>query len=237
MRRRLAIFDWDGTLCDSAAVITEAMQEAIAALGLPPRDDEQIRVLIGLGLDDVFRRLYPEIPLDALRGMFERYRRSWLARTAHREPPLFPGALEAVAALAEQGWTIAVATGKSRAGLDRALSWHAELARLVSHSRCADETAPKPDPRMLRELIAETGIPPQGALMIGDTSYDMRMAATVGVPAVGVACGVHAPQALREAGAGAVLETVAQLPDWLAGEGARLTAAPARSDAAAAPRR
>ncbi len=211
---KLLIFDWDGTLADSAAQIVGAMQAAIEGLKLPPRSDESIRELIGLGLNEGLQRLYPELELAGLRALLDGYRANWLAEGAG-EAPLFPGALDALCALHESGWRVAIATGKSRRGLDRSLAHHVELARVVVNSRCADETASKPDPLMLRELLADEGLTPAQALMIGDTEYDMAMARALGMPGLGVACGVHAPDRLRQAGAAAVIGTVAGLPSWL----------------------
>ena len=212
---KLLIFDWDGTLADSAAQIVGAMQGAIRGLKLPPRSDDSIRELIGLGLNEGLQILYPDIELDGLRRLLNGYRAKWLSEGAG-EAPLFAGALQAAQGLETQGLRIAVATGKSRRGLDRSLAHHAELRAIVKNSRCADETASKPDPLMLRELLADEGLEPQQALMIGDTAYDAAMARAIGMPALGVACGVHAPSRILQAGAAAVIESVRELPAWLA---------------------
>lgn len=212
---KLLIFDWDGTLADSAAQIVQTMQTAIAGLGLPPRSDESIRELIGLGLNDVLVRLYPELELNALRALLEGYRRTWITQSASTEAPLFEGALAALEGLHGAGFRLAVATGKSRRGLDRSLTHHAALRRLLCNSRTADETASKPDPLMLRELLADEELEVAEAVMIGDTEYDVAMAAAIGMPAVGVVCGVHAGERLRVAGARALLQAVAELPAWL----------------------
>lgn len=214
-RVRLLIFDWDGTLADSAAQIVSSMQRAIAALGWPARDDTTIRELIGLGLDDVLRTLYPDADLAELQRLLMGYRAQWLADPIG-EAALFAGSLEALRALHGQGFRLAVATGKSRRGLDRSLRHHGELAALFANSRTADETASKPNPLMLRELLADEGLQPDEALMIGDTDFDMAMAAALGMPALGVTCGVHPELRLRQAGAQTLLESVAALPSWLA---------------------
>ncbi len=211
---KLLIFDWDGTLADSAGQIVAAMQAAITALDLPPRSDASIRELIGLGLNEGLRILYPDLELGGLRRLLDGYRAKWLAEGAG-ESVLFQGALEAVQALQSSGLRVAIATGKSRRGLDRSLRNHGELKRLLVNSRCADETASKPDPRMLRELLIDERLEPEQALMIGDTEYDAAMACAIGMPAVGVACGVHAPQRMLRAGAHAVIESVRELPVWL----------------------
>ncbi|HUS23960.1 MAG TPA: HAD-IA family hydrolase [Candidatus Binatia bacterium] len=215
----LLIFDWDGTLADSAGAIVGGMQLAIAELGLPPRSDRQIREMIGLGFEDAVQRLYPELPFDELMQRFGRY-----ARTAPpqrhdggpAEAPLFEGALAALEALHREGYRIAIATGKSRRSLERSLRHHPGLAVLLSCSRCADETTSKPDPHMLRELLELEDLAPQRALMIGDTEYDIAMAAALRMPALGVACGVHDRERLRSAGAVDLLDHVGELPAWLA---------------------
>ncbi|MEW6168578.1 MAG: HAD-IA family hydrolase [Pseudomonadota bacterium] len=214
MKYRLLIFDWDGTLADSAGQIVGAMQAAILGLGLPPREDAAIRELIGLGLNEGLQRLYPELELQALRALLDGYRAKWLSEGAG-EAPLFAGALAALQELHGVGFRLAIATGKSRRGLDRSLAHHSELARLLINSRCADESASKPDPLMLRQLLDEEGIEPEQALMIGDTEYDMAMAAAIGMPRLGVACGVHEAGRLLRSGAHTVIEAVASLPGWL----------------------
>jgi phosphoglycolate phosphatase len=215
LKYRLLIFDWDGTLADSAAQIVNAMQTAIRGLNLPPRPDESIRELIGLGLNEGLQRLYPELEVEGLRRLLDGYRAKWLAEGAG-EAPLFEGALDALRGLHEAGYRLSVATGKSRRGLDRSLRHHADLNRLIVSSRCADETASKPHPRMLEELLALEDVAASEALMIGDTEYDMAMARAIGMPALGVTCGVHAPQRMLDAGAHALIESVRHLPRWLA---------------------
>lgn len=212
---QLLIFDWDGTLSDSAATIVDTMQVAIRDLGLPPRTDDSIRELIGLGMNDVLTRLFPELELEGLKALLGRYRAQWLS-AGTGEAPLFAGALEALQALHGQGFRIAVATGKSRRGLERSLAHHAEVRRLLVSSRTADETASKPDPLMLRELLQLDGLTAADALMVGDTEYDMAMAAAIGMPGAGVICGVHHPERLLQAGASVLLEGVSGLPGWLA---------------------
>lgn len=210
----LLVFDWDGTLSDSAAHIVASMQGAILELGLPLRDDAAVRDLIGLGLTDGMRLLYPELDTEGVLELLAGYRRRFFSPGAMVESPLFDGVLETLQGLAEQGYLLAVATGKSRRGLDRALAHHHPLGGCFIATRTADETASKPDPLMLRELLVELDVPPHKALMIGDTEYDAQMARSLTVPMLGVACGVHEPQRLLAAGACAVLERVAELPDW-----------------------
>ncbi|MDP3857555.1 MAG: HAD-IA family hydrolase [Stagnimonas sp.] len=214
----LLIFDWDGTLSDSAQVIVDSMQGAIAALKLPPREDHQIRELIGLSLGDGMRRLYPEAAPGEVMSLLESYRRQWLGPSGGgaNEAPLFAGTETVLEQLHGVGYGLTVATGKSRPGLDRSLRRHAGIKPLFLLTKTADETAAKPDPLMLRETLAELGVPAERALMIGDTEYDAAMAAAIGMPALGVACGVHDHGRIRAAGAMAVIDSVRDLPDWLA---------------------
>lgn len=213
-RFELLIFDWDGTLADSAAQIVTSMQAAIAALKLPQRTDHEIRDLIGLGMHDVLYRLFPELKPDDVMSLLASYRAAYLGNLPP-EAPLFAGALEGLRKLHSEGYRLAVATGKSRAGLNRSLAHHAEVRDLMISTRTADETASKPDPLMLKELLQEFDVPASRALMVGDTEYDAHMAAALGMPMVGVICGVHDDSRLRRAGAEAVLEYAAQLPLWL----------------------
>ncbi|MDB5988530.1 MAG: family hydrolase [Nevskia sp.] len=210
----LLIFDWDGTLADSVGQIVATMQQAIAALGLPPRADQQISELIGLGFSDSLTRLYPQMDMPTLLRLLREYRER-APGTAYAAP-LFAGAAESLSALRDDGYLLAVATGKPRAGLQRSLASHTHLQPLFTITRCADETANKPDPLMLREILAETGIAAERALMIGDTEYDIAMARAIGVPALGVACGVHDAGRQLRAGALAVVESARAVPGWLA---------------------
>lgn len=216
MTRRydLLIFDWDGTLADSEGLIVRSMQAAIADLNLPPRDNAAIGQLIGLGLAEGMQQLYPEIDTEELIRLLMSYRAKFVGQ-GHNEAPLFEGAEPALTQLADSGHVLAVATGKSRPGLNRSLKHHATLRTLFAATRTADETANKPDPLMLRELLAELEVPVERALMIGDTEYDAAMARAIGMPMLGVACGVHAPQRILAAGAMALVESVSALPDWL----------------------
>ncbi len=213
----LLIFDWDGTLADSAAAIVATMQQAIRALELPPRSDRQIAELIGLGLNEALTALFPEFTAQDLDRLFAKYRESWLSRVSVGEAALFPGAEAALRDLHARGYRLAVATGKSRAGLDRSLAAEPALAACLSHSRCADETASKPDPLMLLELLHEAGVEPGRALMIGDTSYDVEMAQAAGVDALAVRCGVHDEARLRAAGACDLVDDVSAVGPWLRG--------------------
>lgn len=216
----LLIFDWDGTLADSERLIVRSMQQAISDLGLPPRSDRAIAELIGLGMTDGMQTLYPELDTEELIRLLMSYRASLVNKpgdpvAAAREAPLFHGAEQALSELSGGGYVLAVATGKPRPGLERSLRHHAQLRPLFAATRTADETANKPDPLMLRELLDELRVPVERALMVGDTEYDAAMARAIGMPMVGVACGVHAPERILAAGAMCLIESVAALPGWL----------------------
>ena len=213
---RLIIFDWDGTLSDSAAQIVSSMQRAVAALDLPPRADDDFRQMIGLSFEEGLGRVYPDHDTPTLIRLIHGYRRQWLGQMGEQgEPPLFTGALPALEVLATAGHTLAIATGKSRVGLDRSLQHHRAVRRLMHATRTADETANKPHPLMLEELLARFEVPVSEALMVGDTEFDVAMARALGMDAVGVTCGVHPPERLVAAGALALLPDVAALPGWL----------------------
>lgn len=211
-RYQLLIFDWDGTLVDSASEIVGVMQQTLQDLGLPERSPAQMRELIGLGFHDVLARLFPDRETWRLRARFERYRKRY--GMPRNQSPLFDAVKETLAALDERGFELAVATGKSRRGLDAALT----LTGTAGHfriTRCADESVPKPAPDMVEDILLRTATLPHNALMIGDTEYDMAMARAAGVDALGVRCGVHDAGRLRLAGALDVLDSVSCLPAWL----------------------
>lgn len=217
----LLIFDWDGTLADSAAIIVSSFQDAILRMKLPAREDRQIRELIGLGFQDAMGRLYPEFAPEDVMQALEDYRRHIVGGGAPgqgpAEAPLFPGALETLRELQAEGYRLSVATGKSRASLKRSFVQHPELKGLFSSTRCADETASKPDPLMLRELLEEEEVAPARALMIGDTEYDIAMATAIGMSSLAVSCGVHDESRLRASGARAIIEGVSRMGAWLRG--------------------
>ena len=211
----LLVFDWDGTLADSEAIIVQAMQRAIRMTCMPGREAADIRNVIGLGLAEAVSRLYPQATNAELQALATAYRDAWLAATT-QPVPLFPAARDTLRFLQSRGYLLAVATGKSRSGLQRSLAESA-LEDVFAASRCADETLSKPDPLMLNELLDELGIGPEAALMIGDTVYDMEMAALAGMDGVAMSTGVHDRARLLQCPALDCLETLDQLPDWLAG--------------------
>ena len=186
----LFIFDWDGTLIDSAQRIVDALQAAIAECSLSPRTDEQSRNIIGLGLPEAITALYPELSVTGREALRQSYVKHYLAAD-HRPCELFPGVLTTLHALKEKNFHLAVATGKSRRGLDRVLD-QLELRDFFDATRCADETRSKPHPQMLHELLAELKLASERAVMVGDTEYDLAMARTAGMQCIAVDYGAHA---------------------------------------------
>ena len=207
----LIAFDWDGTLMDSTAIIASSIQRACADLGLPVPSDAAANHVIGLGLTDALAYAAPTLAKAMVPQMVERYRHHYLSRDA--DLPLFAGVREIVVALKEAGYFVAVATGKSRVGLDRALN-SCGLRPLFDATRCADECRSKPDPQMLYELGDELGVRSDRILMVGDTTHDLQMAANAGAASIGVGYGAHAAEALEHHGALAILPSPAGLRDW-----------------------
>ncbi|OOG24520.1 HAD family hydrolase [Thioalkalivibrio denitrificans] len=210
---QLLVFDWDGTLMDSAARIVSCLRGAIADTGAEERDESALRDIIGLGLDEAILALYPGAGNRFLADFREAYRVHFLERD---ETPsaLFPGVGEMLAALESAGYWLAVATGKSRRGLDRVLD-DTGLARHFLSTRCADETFSKPNPAMLNEIMNELGLGPEDTLMIGDSEYDMLMASNAGTDRLGVTYGVHGGQRLSQHSPVALMDDLRVLPGWL----------------------
>jgi phosphoglycolate phosphatase len=208
----LIVFDWDGTLMDSTAVIAGSIQAACRDLGLTVPDDEAARHVIGLGLSQALRHAVPDAPESMYEPLVERYRHHFLAQD--RAIPLFAGARETLAELHEAGYWLAVATGKSRMGLDRALE-STGLKQYFHATRTADQTFSKPHPAMLLELMEELAVSAERALMIGDTTHDMQMAQNAQVDAVAVGYGAHPPEQLQELNPLALVQDFAELRAWL----------------------
>jgi len=208
----LIVFDWDGTLMDSTAVIAGSIQAACRDLGLTVPDDEAARHVIGLGLSQALRHAVPDAPESLYEPLVERYRHHFLAQDG--AIPLFAGARETLAELHEAGYWLAVATGKSRMGLDRALE-STGLKQYFHATRTADQTFSKPHPAMLLELMEELAVSAERALMIGDTTHDMQMAQNAQVDAVAVGYGAHPPEQLQELNPLALVQDFAELRAWL----------------------
>lgn len=183
------IFDWDGTISDSAAKIVGCMQVAAAEVQLEVLSDDAIRNIIGLGLPEAIAALYPEESLAAREALKDAYANQFVQKDV-KPSPFFPGVMDTLQALKARGHILAVATGKSRRGLDRVLA-NLQLEDFFHSTRCADETASKPHPQMLNELLEEFSFSAEQAVMIGDTEYDMDMARAIGMPRIAVSYGAH----------------------------------------------
>jgi len=223
----LIIFDWDGTLMDSVAKIVRCFSAALADTDTPDPGEEAIRHIIGLGLEEAMTALLPQADAARRARVVERYREHFLHldRTGME---LFPGVRAGLEALSEQGYLLAVATGKARRGLDRVLR-DTGTAHLFCATRCADEAFSKPHPKMLEDILEQTGFDAGRALMVGDTSYDMEMARHAGVAGLAVTYGVHGRELLAEHAPLACLDSFEEVYAWLQGVGRRSSAAAANS--------
>jgi phosphoglycolate phosphatase len=213
-RYDLVIFDWDGTLMDSTAVIAASLQEACRDIGCPVPTREEALFVIGLNMADTFRRVVPTLDERGRVELANRYRHHFLAR--EHEAPLFCGVREMLADLHGRGRRLAVATGKARRGLERALE-ATGLGPWFEATRCADEGFAKPHPGMLLMLLEMTGVDPGRAVMVGDTTHDLELAANAGVDAVAVSYGAHGDQLLLTRPAVARCASVRELHEWLGG--------------------
>lgn len=211
-RFELIVFDWDGTLMDSAAAIVSAIQAASRDLQIEPPSDARARHIIGLGLHDAMRSALPDLDEAAYPALVERYRHHYLA--SDHELTLFAGIMPLIEKLASEDFMLAVATGKSRLGLNRAMA-NSGLDRHFHASRCADECHSKPHPQMLLELMEEFAVSPERTLMIGDTTHDLLMAKNAQVPALAVAYGAHPRELLEAESPLLCAATVVELQAWL----------------------
>lgn len=208
----LIAFDWDGTLFDSTAIITRSIQAAVRDVGGTVPSDRQAAYVIGMALMPALAHAAPDVPPEKYPLLGERYRHHYLAH--QNDLSLFEGVLPMLADLKARHHWLAVATGKSRRGLDEALRT-AQLHGVFDGSRTADETAGKPHPRMLQELMREFGVEPERTLMVGDTTHDLQMALNAGCASVGVSYGAHEPEAFEALRPRFVAHSVAQLHRWL----------------------
>jgi phosphoglycolate phosphatase len=211
LKYRLLVFDWDGTIIDSAATIAECICEASRELGLEVPERGRARHVIGLGLHDAMRIAVPDLPARRYPEFVACYRRHFLAREDAMQ--LFDGMRELLADLSKKH-LLAIATGKSRRGLDRALD-SSQLRPYFAASRCADETNPKPHPAMLFEIMEELQTDAKSALMVGDTSHDLEMARAAGVDALAVTYGAHPEDGLRACQPLGCFSSVKDLQAWL----------------------
>ena len=211
-RFRFVVFDWDGTLADSTALIAAAIQQACRDIGEPVPDDTTARYVIGLGLGDALRHVAPGLAPERRRDLAIRYRHHYL--TGDPQIPLFAGAREMLDRLNETGHLLGVATGKTRVGLNRALDQQGIANRFVA-TRCADEGFPKPNPDMLLHLMDRVGADPRETLMVGDTTHDVELARNAGVGAVAVSYGAHAAAGLAQCDPLALVHSIDELSGWL----------------------
>jgi len=209
----IVVFDWDGTLVDSAGAIVCAMQQAARDVGLPPPTDDAVRFIIGLGLPEAVRHLYPQGDAAQWHALGQAYSRCYVEQT-EQLPPLFPGALAALERLRADGFAVAVATGKSRRGLNRELAVR-DMGHLFDLSRCADETRSKPHPLMLQEILADSGRHPREAVMVGDTLHDLQMAREAGVMEVAVSFGAHCRERLLDFGPDLLADDFCTILEWV----------------------
>jgi len=207
----LLIFDWDGTLIDSQANIVHCMQAAMVDVNLPVLGEESIKNIIGLGLKEALTALYPNIDATLANQLTDRYRYHFL--TSEPSEP-FTDVENTLSYLSDAQYLLAVATGKGRQGLDKAL--HATGYTSLFHaSRCADETRSKPHPQMLHEILDVLGVEAKDALMIGDTEYDINMAANAGMDSVAVTYGVHERKRLMQCKPTCMIDSFGELIGWL----------------------
>ena len=207
----LIAFDWDGTLFDSTGIITRCIQAAVVDVGGRRPTDQAASYVIGMGLIQALAHAAPDVPAERHAALGERYRHHYGQH--QNDISLFEGVLPMLSSLKRRGCRLAVATGKSRRGLDEALS-AVELHGVFDASRTADETAGKPHPRMLLELMAELGIARERTLMVGDTSHDLQMALNAGCASLAVSYGAHEPAAFQSLRPLAVAHSVAELHEW-----------------------
>jgi len=209
----LIVFDWDGTLVDSTTLIGEALQHACRDLGLPVPDDAAARYVIGLGIADAMQLIAPDFPPNRYPELGAHYRAHYLVRES--EVPLFEGVRELLAELAAAGFQLAIATGKTRAGLARSLT-RSGLDGMFHATRCADEGFPKPHPDMLLHLMERLAVAPHATLMIGDTTHDLDLARNAGASGLAVTYGAHPSEGLARRAPLAAVDSVAELREWLA---------------------
>jgi phosphoglycolate phosphatase len=208
----LIAFDWDGTLFDSTQIIVRCIQRAVADVGGTVPSDQAAAYVIGMGLMQALAHAAPDVPQEKYPELSSRYRHHY---TSHKDDlALFAGILPLLADLKARQHVLAVATGKSRRGLDEVLQT-VELRSVFDGSRTADETAGKPDPRMLHELMRQFGVEPERTLMVGDTTHDLQMAVNAGCASVGVSYGAHEPAAFDALNPLFVAHSVPQLHQWL----------------------
>ncbi|WDU63459.1 HAD-IA family hydrolase [Pseudomonas poae] len=210
---KLLIFDWDGTLCNSIGRIVESMHVASTRLGFERCTDFAVKGIIGLGLPEAIRTLYPRISDAELVAFRDHYADHYIALEA-TPSPLFDGVMQSLEAFRAEGYHLAVATGKARRGLDRVLKAHG-FEGFFDITRAADETASKPHPLMLEQILAHCGVAPRQALMVGDASFDLMMARNAGMDSVAVSYGAQAGETLQQYEPRLTIDHFSELQAWL----------------------
>ena len=212
LKLQVIVFDWDGTLFDSTALITHCIQAAAVDLGLPRPSDASASYVIGMGYSEALAHAMPGLPPERYQELSLRFRHHYLAD--QHLLTLFKGSLEMLAALKSRRHLLAVATGKHRRGLDEVLA-AVELQGVFDATRTADETAGKPDPTMLLQLMAQLDVPPERTLMIGDTTHDLQLAANAGTASVGVSYGAHDHSSFAALAPLHIAHSMTELHQWL----------------------
>lgn len=212
MRFDLLIFDWDGTLVDSEAIIVGSMSTAFKASGLPAPEQGATRAIIGLGMKEAVDTLRPGLSPRQVDEIIGHYRQAFFGASVPPQP--FSGIRDCLETLKQSGYRLAVATGKGREGLDKGLL-ETGLVGLFEITRCASETRSKPHPMMIEQILERTWVEPANALVIGDTSFDLEMAAAAGCPSLAVTSGSHDRETLLAHGPVSCLESVRGMPEWL----------------------
>lgn len=210
---RVIIFDWDGTLVDSTGRIVDSMQMAADTVGLPKLSNSDIKHIIGLGLPEAIKLLWPDIIDDQLQKMRSLYADNF-SNHSHVPTDFYPQARRLFEELNVLGYDLAVATGKTRRGLDEMLD-RMDVKDIFTITRCADETISKPDPLMLNEILKELNLTSGQALMVGDTSYDLDMAKSIGMDAIGMTYGAHGHEILQASGAKALCHNLLEFLNWI----------------------
>lgn len=213
MRFKAIIFDWDGTLVNSTARIVDSMQRAGREAGLPSVCDASVQNIIGLGLPEAIRTVWPEVTEEQLLDVTPRYARYFVS-DSQVDMDFFQGVPTFLTNLKAQGRQLAVATGKTRRGLDRMIQ-DMNLQQVFSATRCADETRSKPHPLMLHELLDELKLHSHEALMVGDTTYDLDMARSINMPAIGMTYGAHAAERLWACEPLTLCHSIYELNEWI----------------------
>lgn len=206
---KLYIFDWDGTLADSSAHIVQSMQRALSELNIPQVSPEVLRSNIGLGINEIMTRVFPDLKLSQQQELITCFRHHFMS-APQKADVLFPGVAETLQYLHQNDHYLAIATGKSHQGLALALE-STHLGQFIHNSRTADQTCSKPNPQMLNELLEDFQLPPEQAMMIGDTSFDMEMAKNANMPAIAVSYGVHSRQTLQNYQPSKIIDSIEEL--------------------------